>query len=110
MDKKVRSAGAARGAPGQHHERFSEDFAGALAHCVQRIAPLEGERALDVAFGTGWTARLSADYRSSRSRYSDKNVFWFPSDTDSTNEQQPGCLQPFATVLGMAIQTERITI
>ncbi len=60
MDAKARNAGAAWGATGQRYECFSEDFADALAHCVQRIVPREGERVLDVATGTGWTARLIA--------------------------------------------------
>lgn len=42
------------------YEKFSEDFADALYHCVQRLNPSQGETLLDVATGTGWTARLAA--------------------------------------------------
>lgn len=35
-------------------------LADAIDHCVQRLAPRPGETILDVATGTGWTARLLA--------------------------------------------------
>jgi SAM-dependent methyltransferase len=45
---------------GRDYDRISETIADALAHVVQRILPQPGERLLDVATGTGWTARLIA--------------------------------------------------
>jgi ubiquinone/menaquinone biosynthesis C-methylase UbiE len=46
---------------GRDYERISELSADALRHVVDRLLPQPGERALDVATGTGWTARLLAD-------------------------------------------------
>ena len=60
MKKEVWTAGASWGVTGSNYERFSEHFADALAHCIQRLAPGQGETVLDVATGTGWTARLAA--------------------------------------------------
>jgi SAM-dependent methyltransferase len=60
MPKEVWTAATSWGATGSAYERFSEHFADALFHCVQRLAPAPGESVLDVATGTGWTARLSA--------------------------------------------------
>ena len=48
------------GATGIVYERFSEHFADALSHCVQRLSPQPNESILDVATGTGWTARILA--------------------------------------------------
>ncbi len=40
------------------YERVSETIADALDHVVTRLAPQPAESCLDVATGTGWTARL----------------------------------------------------
>ena len=53
-------AAATWGVAGTTYEGFSAHFADALSHCVQRLAPRAGESILDVATGTGWTARLAA--------------------------------------------------
>lgn len=53
-------AAATWGSGGRDYDRISESIADALAHVVQRIVPQPGERVLDVATGTGWTARLLA--------------------------------------------------
>jgi len=44
-----------RGGPA--YDRISFGVSDALAHAAQRLAPEPGERVLDVATGTGWTAR-----------------------------------------------------
>lgn len=54
-------AAATRGSGGRDYERISELSADALRHVVDRLLPRPGERVLDVAAGTGWTARLLAD-------------------------------------------------
>lgn len=51
-------AAATWGAGGHEYDRISEYLADALAHVVNRIVPKHGERILDVATGTGYTARL----------------------------------------------------
>jgi methylase of polypeptide subunit release factors len=43
---------------GRDYDRISEFVSDALAHLVSRVIPQPGERFLDVATGTGWTARL----------------------------------------------------
>ena len=45
---------------GQHYDRISHSIADSIEHCVHRLAPRRGERVLDVATGTGWTARRVA--------------------------------------------------
>jgi SAM-dependent methyltransferase len=47
-------------AGGQHYDRISQTIADSIEHCVIRLAPRPGERVLDVATGTGWTARRVA--------------------------------------------------
>ena len=47
-------------AGGQHYDRISLTIADSIEHCVNRLAPRSGERVLDVATGTGWTARRVA--------------------------------------------------
>ena len=47
-------------AGGKDYERISETIADSIEHCVIRLAPRPGERVLDVATGTGWTARRVA--------------------------------------------------
>ena len=50
-------AAAVWGSGGAAYDRVSETIADALNHVVARIAPQKGEKCLDVATGTGWTAR-----------------------------------------------------
>jgi SAM-dependent methyltransferase len=51
-------AAAVWGSGGRDYDRISEHVADALAHVVNRLLPQLDERILDVATGTGWTARL----------------------------------------------------
>jgi SAM-dependent methyltransferase len=44
----------------QGYDRISENNADSIDHFVLRLAPQPGERILDVATGTGWTARRMA--------------------------------------------------
>jgi SAM-dependent methyltransferase len=53
-------AGTIWGLGGREYDRISEAVADALMHVVDRLVPRPGERILDVATGTGWTARLLA--------------------------------------------------
>jgi SAM-dependent methyltransferase len=48
------------GSGGRDYDRISETIADALEHCVLRLDPKPGESFLDVATGTGWTARRLA--------------------------------------------------
>jgi SAM-dependent methyltransferase len=45
------------GLGGKHYDDVSFAISDALAHAAQRLNPREGERILDVATGTGWSAR-----------------------------------------------------
>ena len=45
------------GSGGAGYDRVSQTIADALEHVVDRVAPQPGEVCLDVATGTGWTAR-----------------------------------------------------
>ncbi len=45
---------------GAAYDNISRQIASALDHCVCRLVPKLGERLLDLATGTGWTARLLA--------------------------------------------------
>jgi ubiquinone/menaquinone biosynthesis C-methylase UbiE len=51
-------AAAVWGSGGSAYDRVSETIADALDHVVARLEPQPGEKCLDVATGTGWTARL----------------------------------------------------
>ena len=51
-------AAAVWGSGGSAYDRVSETIADALGHVVARLDPYPGEKCLDVATGTGWTARL----------------------------------------------------
>jgi SAM-dependent methyltransferase len=51
-------AAATWGSGGRDYDRIGEFVSDAVAHLVNRIAPQPGERFLDLATGTGWTARL----------------------------------------------------
>lgn len=46
---------------GHNYDRISRQIADAIEHCVDRLAPKPGEQVLDVATGTGWTARRVAE-------------------------------------------------
>jgi SAM-dependent methyltransferase len=48
------------GSGGAAYDRISETIADAIEHTVVRLDPKPGERVLDVATGTGWTARRVA--------------------------------------------------
>jgi SAM-dependent methyltransferase len=45
---------------GAAYDEVSRSVADAIEHCVSRLAPQAGEKILDVATGTGWTARRLA--------------------------------------------------
>ena len=56
------SAAAATWSPGgAAYDEVSRGIADAIEHCINRLQPKPGERILDVATGTGWTARRLAD-------------------------------------------------
>lgn len=55
-----RSSARAWGAGGRAYDRISRQIADALEHAVDRLDPRPGEKILDVATGTGWTARRTA--------------------------------------------------
>jgi SAM-dependent methyltransferase len=61
MSKEVWTSASSWGVTGAAYERFSEHFDDALSHCVQRLIPKLNESILDVATGTGWTARKLAE-------------------------------------------------
>jgi len=52
------SRAATWGMGGRDYERVSESVSHSLAHLVNRLLPPSGERFIDVATGTGLTARL----------------------------------------------------
>ena len=45
------------GSGGESYDKVSETIADAIDHVVNRVWPRSAERVLDVATGTGWTAR-----------------------------------------------------
>lgn len=51
------AVGARWSAGGAAYERISRQIADLIEHCVDRLDPRPGERILDLATGTGWTAR-----------------------------------------------------
>ncbi|SFC13037.1 Ubiquinone/menaquinone biosynthesis C-methylase UbiE [Polaromonas sp. OV174] len=53
-------AAATWGAGGLNYDKISQSIADSIEHCVIRLAPQPGEHILDVATGTGWTARRVA--------------------------------------------------
>jgi SAM-dependent methyltransferase len=53
-------AAATWNAGGQYYDRISQTIADSIEHCVIRLAPKPGEHVLDIATGTGWTARRIA--------------------------------------------------
>lgn len=60
MKKEVWTSASSWGATGAAYEKFSEHFADAVSHCAQKLAVKSGESVLDIATGTGWTARILA--------------------------------------------------
>lgn len=42
---------------GEKYDRISRQITDAIDHCVDRLDPIVGESILDIATGTGWTAR-----------------------------------------------------
>lgn len=48
-------------AGGQAYDEISRGIADAIEHCINRLQPRFGEKILDLATGTGWTARRLAD-------------------------------------------------
>ena len=46
---------------GHAYDEISRGIADAIEHCINRLAPEQNARILDVATGTGWTARRLAD-------------------------------------------------
>jgi len=55
-----KKAAAVWSSSGAEYDRLADSIADALAHVVERVQPKPGERFLDVATGTGWTARRLA--------------------------------------------------
>lgn len=55
-----RSSAALWNAGGRAYDSVSFAISDALAHTAQRLAPKPGDRVLDVATGTGWSARNAA--------------------------------------------------
>lgn len=55
-----RPAAAVWGSGGRDYDEISFGIADALRHAVQRLAAKPGEQVLDVATGTGWSARCVA--------------------------------------------------
>jgi SAM-dependent methyltransferase len=53
-------AGATWGSGGEAYDLISDSISDGISHLVNRIWPVPGERFLDVATGTGWTARRLA--------------------------------------------------
>jgi SAM-dependent methyltransferase len=54
-------ASAIWSAGGQAYDEISRGIADAIEHCINRLQPRFGEKILDLAAGTGWTARRLAD-------------------------------------------------
>jgi ubiquinone/menaquinone biosynthesis C-methylase UbiE len=50
------------GAGGRDYDKISEHTSDAIEHLVRRVLPQPGWRFLDIATGTGWTARRLAAY------------------------------------------------
>ena len=55
-----RPAAVVWGTGGRYYDEVSFAISDALAHAAQRLAPEPGNRVLDIATGTGWTARNAA--------------------------------------------------
>lgn len=57
-----KKAAAMWGGPGRSYNQVSRDIAGAIEHCVNRLAPAADQHVLDLATGTGWASRrIAAD-------------------------------------------------
>ena len=48
------------GSGSRAYNEISRRIDGAIVHCVIRLNPVRGERAVDAATGAGWTARAVA--------------------------------------------------
>lgn len=46
---------------GRAYDEISRGIGDAIEHCINRFEPKQGEKILDLATGTGWTARRLAD-------------------------------------------------
>ncbi|MCA1444134.1 class I SAM-dependent methyltransferase [Ensifer sp. IC4062] len=57
-----RNAAAIWGAGGRQYDLVSFAISDALAHTVQRLSPKPSDKVLDVATGTGWSARNAARF------------------------------------------------
>ncbi|MBP1885755.1 class I SAM-dependent methyltransferase [Sinorhizobium mexicanum] len=57
-----RDQAAIWGAGGRHYDLVSFAISDALAHAAQRLSPKPGDKVLDVATGTGWSARNAARF------------------------------------------------
>jgi SAM-dependent methyltransferase len=53
-------AAATWGAGGSDYDAISRTIADSIEHCVHRLGLRSGQRVLDLATGTGWTARMAA--------------------------------------------------
>lgn len=56
-----KAAAARWGAAGKGYDQISAQIADAIDHCVDRLEPQADQNILDIATGTGWTARVIAE-------------------------------------------------
>ena len=60
LSDEMRQAGAMWGLPGRDYDLVSLSISDALKHAAERLAPRPGDHVLDIATGTGWSARNMA--------------------------------------------------
>ena len=60
-------AAATWDAGGADYDGVSRTIADSMEHCVRRLGAKAGERVLDLATGTGWTARVKRPHAAQRS-------------------------------------------